>query len=175
MKNLIIFVEGPNDRRFIECIVLPKIENLFDCVQFYEYATKPVKQTKNFIRAIKKMSYKYIFVKDFDRSVCVTQRKNHILEKYCDCDKSLIQIVRIEIESWYAAGINKTSYKKLRITKFNDCNNVCKNTFEQHLPPKSIVQDKMIDILDNYDLKLGRKRNNSLNYFFERLLIRVAA
>jgi len=175
MKNLIIFVEGTNDKRFFEFIVLPKIENQFDCIQFYEYATKSVKQTKNFIKAIHKMSYKYIFVKDFDSSICVTQRKQQVLEKYCDCDKSLIQIVRIEIESWYAAGITKYCYKKLRIKEFKDCNNVCKDAFEQHLPPKSIIQDKMIDILENYDLTLGKKNNHSLNYFFRRLLTRVTA
>lgn len=175
MKNLIIFIEGPNDKRFFESIVRPKIETQFDCIQFYEYATKTVKQTKNFIKAINKLSYKYIFVKDFDSSVCITQRKQQVLDKYCDCDKSLIQVVKIEIESWYAAGINKRSYKKLRIREFKDCNNVCKNVFEQHLPPKSIVQDKMIDILENYDLTFARKNNNSLDYFFQKVLTRIAA
>jgi len=175
MNQLYIFIEGPNDIRFFEIVIKPLLSEYFECVQFYEYGTKTKKQVKTFLKALNNMGIKYIFVKDFDSSPCISKRKNDVINKFTHCPNELIQIVKVEIESWYAAGITDRLRKKIRCKDFSDCNKLTKDEFINNISTKHILQDILIEILNDYDLELAKKRNATLNYLFVSMFNKVTA
>jgi len=170
MKMLIFFLEGSDDKRFFETIISPLIINDFDCIQCYEYASKSKKVVKNFLSAIIRLNYKYLFVKDFDRATCFSQIKDKVVEKFSNCDKNNIQIVQREIESWYAAGISAECGKKLGINMVENCNEITKELFFNQLSKHRVRQDAMVEILKDFKIDLAKSRNTSLNYLIENKL-----
>lgn len=107
----------------------------------------------------------YIFFGDADgKTIC--DRKEILANKYSRLDKRRIFIVQYEIESWYYAGIDITSCRKLKLRQYvHDTNTLTKEQFYAKLPKKAERKYIMIQLLEKYNLELAISRNESLSLF----------
>ena len=112
-QRLFVFVEGDDDERFVNKILMSEFEKLNYSVIPFKYAQETKKRIKIFINSINIMNYDYIYLSDVD-GPCVTARKEKITGKYGELiEDGRIGIVIKEIESWYLAGLNDKDAKKL--------------------------------------------------------------
>lgn len=172
MNLLVIFVEGVSDTRFFEAVINPLLENKYK-INYFEYSQKLDSKVNKYINTLKNMGIPYFFVKDFDRSNSIEQRKQMVLSRYPECELKWIQIVKVEIESWYAAGINCSVQKKLRIKQISDCNNLCKEEFYLKLSSKQDTIFQLKEILLKYDLNLAKTKNKTLKYLVDKLIFEL--
>ena len=183
-KCLYIFLEGDDDEYFFNSILKPRLEdkyNYFHIIQYQQgikYNNLSLKKNlQNYLKSIRSMDFvDLILFRDFDKHKCITEVKEFIrnLIKPLSIDNDEIMIAVIEIESWYAAGIDNTTIRKLRIKntsiikKIRNNEKITKNQFNALIPKKVLRKNFMIDLLDNYDLDLARSRNESLDYFIKK-------
>ena len=162
-----IFVEGIDDRRFVENIIVPAFKKSQRPIKVIEYSQKKTKDVIKLIQSFKINQSDYIFLADKDIPT-TTKKIEKTATKY-QCDKNKISIVVIEIEAWYLAG-----YKKLdKISKkiyYNGTDNISKDYFKNLLKQKDILNIKL-EILEEYDLKIGIQKNRSLSKFFNKYLV----
>lgn len=116
---LIIFVEGNDDERFFERIVVPVLKKKFDSVKLVKYAQMKKERLESYIRSITSAGWDYIYVTDMDDSPCVTARKQQIQNYLPNIDPKRVVVVIREIESWYLAGLNKDKSRDLKSKKEN--------------------------------------------------------
>ncbi|URZ15816.1 hypothetical protein [Clostridium felsineum] len=161
MNDMIIFVEGPDDERFYKWYFKNK-------VKIIPYATEKKEKINNYIKSIKKIDYMdYIFTCDID-SVNLSEKKKLILKTFSNCDEDKIIVSIAEIESWYLAGLNKENSKKMKIKYFSNTDNITKEKFNNIIPKKySSRLSFMIEILENFDLEEGVRKNKTLYYFHD--------
>lgn len=170
-KKLYIFVEGNNDARFFESIVKPRLLNRYDCVEIITFAQKDKKWKENFIASIKAMGADNIWIFDFNKSPCITQRKQRILEYHKFIDEGSIFIVKMMIESWYMAGISDNICTNYRIKIPDDTEAIGKDEFESLIPKEFDSRiDFMVEICKDYSIDKAIKRNRSFKYFAKRCL-----
>ena len=164
-RLLVLLVEGGDDTRFAESVLIPLLEPRFDHVQIYEYAEKQPAEARDFINNIKNTpDWSYIFIADFDQGPCVTRRKDRLVSRYGNLDIERILIVRREIESWYLAGLDRDSCSELGIPIFGDTDDVTKEQFDNIKSRNLPHADFMVEILRRYDTTTARGNNASFDY-----------
>lgn len=171
-KELFVFVEGPDDERYINAIVNPFLKEIYTSVIPIKYAKLPKTSVEKLIKTFKKqLSSDYLFICDMDargdKSQCITKRKQKEQNKYgsyLEIDK--IIVVKEEIESWYLAGIAPHKLVEFKIKTFTDTQLVTKEDFEKMIPKNFISpNDFMVEVLKGYSLDYAKDFNNSLKYF----------
>ena len=169
-KQLYIFVEGEDDKRFINSVVKPLFLQYYAAVIPILYAGQKQQNIVKFIQTFNnQLNTDYIFFCDLDSRgnvLCVTKRKEIEQNKYSNCfENERMIVVKEEIESWYLAGIAET----FKMKPFADTERVTKEDFEK-LIPKSFINkiDLMIEILKEYNLEEARQRNQSFAYFVKK-------
>lgn len=164
-KLLILFVEGGDDTRFAESVLLPLLEPRFDHVQIYQYAEEKPVEVRDFINTISRLpNWSYIFIADFDQGPCVTQRKSRLTNRYGNLNTERILIVKREIESWYLAGLDASSCSELGISIFGDTNDVTKEQFDHIKPPRLPRAAFIEEVLNRFSTETARGRNESFDY-----------
>ncbi len=181
-KELIVWVEGEDDRKFFERVLNPLFGKKYDIIKILIYSGGQYKSRKGkeriikFINSINKMNQKrksihnYIFVSDINSSSSILSKKNAIKRIITNIDEDKIAIVIKEIESWYLAGLNKTVCKEIgiKITRnYNDTETINKEKFYQLMPSQHEKVPLLLEILNNYSISLAKKRNNSFDYFLK--------
>ena len=161
---LYIFVEGDDDSRFI---------SNFSRVQetiIIEYASDKKEKTTNFIKSIKSMPYAdYLFLADSDGK-SIDDTKTYIKSIYANVDTEKIIVVQYEIQSWYYAGLSRVDHDRLKFKKYmDDTNSLTKEAFYSKLPRFSERIYYMQQILKYYNISQARKRNRSINSFFDTI------
>ena len=171
-KRLIILLKGNDDERFFKSVVEPFFQERYSVVEFWKYAKEKKKRKANFIKSINLMKADYICVGDIDDVPCVTSKKEKLTDdfgKKITADR--IAIVIKEIESWYLAGLDEKTSKKLGIRKkIETTDNIIKEHFNQLIPkkmPRSVFMQK---ILENYDVGVAEEKNGSFGYFLNKWL-----
>lgn len=180
MSNLLVFVEGKDDFRFIN-FVLIDFFNLNNSIMLkaIPYKNKERINTVKLIKQIKETkSGDYIFLSDLDSHTykCITSRKNSRIKEfhnpeYDDLDFEKIFIVVEEIESWYVAGID-TSLKQFKNLDIPDnTDTFTKEQFDDLLSNSTFSSkiDFFMEIVTNYNLSLAIQRNQSFKYFLQKL------
>ncbi len=174
-QQLFIWVEGPDDKRFIESIIIPCLKKKYERINIIEYAQKKTKFIENFLKSIKSMKADYIYLADIDNVACITQKKEIIKQQIKNIDESSIIIVCQEIESWYYAGLNEEAFKTLGIkkpSKYKNTDNLIKEQFDQSIPKKfeNSRVDFMIEVLKLYNLNtvINKESNQYLLYFMNK-------
>lgn len=170
-KKLYIWVEGPDDERFFNRIVLPILSNNYDNIKILQYAKETLTWRKNFLKSMIAMGADYIFVADVNSASCVTAKKEKIKQDLPNISEDKIIIVIQEIESWYLAGLNEVGYKEIGISKYkNSTNEINKEQFNKLMPNK--FKDSRIDfmqeILRLFDVETAKGKNVSLSYFLSK-------
>lgn len=177
-KQLFIFVEGTNDERFISSVFLPKWSGYYDFIKVIQYACKVPSEISKLISVIKNQSSSdYIFICDMDargdKSLCIANRKEKINIKFSSLlELEKIIIVREEIESWYLAGIHRSSKFDYEIKISSPTDFVTKEEFNKEMPKNfDSLTDYLVEILKIYSLEQAVLNNNSLNYFHNKYVI----
>ncbi len=186
-KCLYVFLEGDDDEHFFNSILKPRMINKYTYMKIVQYSRGIKdnelglrKNLQKYLKSIQSMDFAdLILFRDFDNHKCITEVKECIrnLIDPLSIVNDEIMIVVIEIESWYAAGIDNTTIKKLKIKntsiikKIRNNEKITKNQFNALIPKKILRKSFMIDLLDNYNLDLARNRNESLDYFMKKSLI----
>ena len=165
-KCLVLFVEGNDDQIFFEKIVQPLLENKGYHVQTYQYAREKRGKVNAYIKSINAMSTTdYLFWSDYnDRSPCISARIDGLIQTYRGLEREKIRIVIRQIESWYLAGLNDDTCRKLKVPVLRDTNDVTKEMFDRLTPKKfSSRIDFMQELLKHYDLAVAKQKNRSLH------------
>ena len=117
MECFFVFVEGPDDERFITSV----LGN--DKIKVIKYAREKKEYINRYIKSIKSIpNYDYIVICDIDLKSLV-EKKNAILAQFPDCVVEKIIVSIAEIESWYIAGVDEITSKAMKI-KYVYCNGV---------------------------------------------------
>lgn len=172
-RMLYVFVEGPDDNRFVSTVLTPSLRSQFEDIQIIEWSKRKKDYVKKYIESIKNMDGReYIFFKDDDSTICITKSKETILERCCNLVADRIFIVKAEIESWYLAGLDGENCKSLGIKdSFQDTDELTKEDFNRLMPRKFRSRiDFMNEILKRYDIPIARTKNQSLNYFSKKYI-----
>lgn len=168
-KRLYIFVEGNDDERFFNKVLVPKFKEKYDYVKLIKYARWEKESVNNYIKSIKAMGADYIFVADINNSPCITAKKERIQSIYKKIDNDKIIVVIKEIESWYLAGLESKVTKQLRIKNFANTGNIEKEKFNALIPKKFTSRiDFMSEILKDFSIDIAKQKNNSFKYLVEK-------
>jgi hypothetical protein len=167
-KYLVIFVEGPDDKRFFENIIQPVFEAKGYYVTVWNYQNETKVRIRNFLRGIYKMGGRYIYTTDINNSPCITQKKQKVLRKLSQLDPEKIAVIIQEIESWYLAVLDDSMCPKfLRNCCLSNTDNISKQRFGS-LKPKRFDSDTdfMIEILKYPSVAKASNRNGSFHHFY---------
>jgi len=164
LYKFFIFVEGSNDTKFFKKILKNFDSDFFEIIKIIEWASKTNEEINNFLKTISQVAnFDYLFFADMDDFPCITSKKTKLKERYSEIDIQKILIVIKEIESWYLAGLDKNSSKKLSIKHQKETNNITKEMFEELKPNKILY----LDILEYFSIETAIQKNNSFKYFKE--------
>ncbi|MFQ6120514.1 MAG: hypothetical protein ACE5KE_11615, partial [Methanosarcinales archaeon] len=122
------------------------------------------------VKSINSMKADYIYVRDLNDAPCITAKKEKITNKFnrIIAEDKIIVVVK-EIESWYLAGLDENTSKKLGIRKkIRTTNSITKEEFNQLIPKNMPRIEFMRKILKNYDVEIAKVRNRSLGYFLNK-------
>ena len=166
-KLLFIFIEGNDDERFFEKIIVPKLKEKYNALQILKYAKVKNKKIDSFLKSVKAMGAEYIYATDINLAPCVTAKKQETLNKLKNIDDDRIIVVIKEIESWYLAGLDGENSRKLGISPCNNTNNYTKEQFNGLIPIKFDSRtDFMQEILKYFQVEIAKQKNRSFRYFF---------
>ncbi|HWP30273.1 MAG TPA: hypothetical protein VNK96_00895 [Fimbriimonadales bacterium] len=80
-----------------------------------------------------------------------------------------IVVIVKEVESWYLAGLDDDSYKRLGMKCFNVTDDTTKEQFNNVIPRKFNSRvDFMIEILNLFSIEIAKRKNKSFKYFCEK-------
>lgn len=177
ISSLYVFYEGPDDLTFIERIIKPFFEKRnISVIPVNQYKKKRITIGK-FINSISSIpSSSYIYMKDFDTYPCISKRKESIDNDLSHCiDINRILIIQKEIESWYLAGTDRRTLRRLKVNPC-DIDTIIKSTEDidcnrfNKLFPKSLSRSEILGtLLINYDLNVAELRNKSIRYFLKKV------
>ncbi len=167
--RLFIWVEGNDDERFVESVIIPRLRKEYRGITTIKYAQRNKKWKLRYIRSIKAMNADYIYLEDLHGTPCVTSKKGAIRGKLIDIDEEKVFIVVKEIEGWYLAGLDTEKAQKLKIRRLRDTNSLTKYYFNHLLVKKFDSRiECLIEILKSFSFKEAKRRNVSFQYFLDK-------
>ena len=168
-RRLFIWVEGPDDVRFFNEIIKPIFDKKYDWVEVRVYAKERSDYVIKFLKSIEAIKADYIFVTDINSAPCISERKQKLHKFFKHIDKDRILVIVQEIESWYLAGLDEASSRRLGLPTFKTTNNISKEQFNRLIPEKFDSRiDFMLEILKHFSLEIAKQKNASLRYFIEK-------
>lgn len=167
--RLFILVEGDDDERFFEKIIEPKLQEKYNFVKTWRYATLKKEKIDNFLRSIRAMDADYIYVTDINNSSCVTAKKQETQEKLRNIDGDRIIVVIKEIEGWYLGGLDNTGSQKFGIPSYSATDNITKEQFNSSIPKRFDSRiEFLLEILKIFSIEIAKQKNGSFRYFIEK-------
>jgi hypothetical protein len=166
---LLLLVEGDDDERFFKRVIIPILDNTRYEIRIWKYKQEKKEKIDGFLLTASKIGI-YLLFHDIDAEPCLVSKRNKVIKNFSNADLKKVVIVISEIESWYLSGVNLEICKKMGICKFLPETNSCsKEQFIQLIPRNMSKVEFMSNMLDSFDIELGKKRNKSLKYFFEKI------
>jgi hypothetical protein len=80
--RLFLLVEGDDDLRFVERVVIPKLSSCYDFVHAWKYAQRKAEKVNAFLRSIKSMGAEYLFLGDLNAHPCFPKKKEALLQTF---------------------------------------------------------------------------------------------
>lgn len=168
-KKLFIMIEGNDDERFFEKIIIPSIKKSYDSTILTKYKQTKRKSIRIFINAINIMNNDYLYVEDIHSTPCISVKKQKIQSQFKNMDENRIIIVINEIESWYLAGLDNKAAKRLTKRSFRTTDSITKDEFNKLISKKFNSRiDFMLEILKEFSVKTAKQKNKSFNYFMKK-------
>lgn len=171
-SQLFVWVEGPDDQRFVEAILRAELEIHYNLVQVIPYAGMKKEKITKFIESIRAIPYaSYVFLADKNDSPCISAKKQKLTTKIKSLQTGRIALAIREIESWYLAGLTASGHLQLGIAEMASTDHVDKEKFDR-LRTKGFESriDWMVEMLRHYSLPQAAQRNSSLRYFVSKFL-----
>lgn len=171
MNGCVIFVEGTDDKRFVEQIILQRLHQWSQKL-VREYAQVDSLSLETIVKGLAKSHLDYFILGDKDASPCISQRKSNLSKRFGGVPEDRVIIVEQTIEAWYLAGLPVEN--RLGIEVPHDIDSCNKQKFTQVIQPvlsksRGSVVDIKIQILQEYDWYLALRRSRSLRYLAEKL------
>jgi len=169
--TLYLLVEGPDDTRFVDGVLRPRLEEQYGSVRTWEYAEEPNKRFRRMLQSLRAMDADYLFLHDINGSPCVINRRESLCSRFPPLDMDAIVVVVAEIESWYLAGLDDERCRELRVPRHNVTDRVTKEQFNDIAPKRFESRVAfMREMLARYSLETAVNKNQSLRYFVEQKL-----
>lgn len=169
MARLNILVEGSDDVRFFERVLIERLKNRYDDVRLVPYACLRRTAVDRLLRGFARLGEAYVIVADIDNEPSVRAKKRVILNRYEEAQPGAIAVVIMEIESWYLAGADNGFLSGFGIASFSSTEDLTKEGFNALIPRRYVSRvGFMLDLLDGYSLERGAERNRSLAFFLAR-------
>ncbi len=169
-----VFVEGDDDARFFERILVPMLKGKGKTVQIIQYAQKAKKLdwVAKFARSIESQGNDWVFVTDLERAPCVTAKKEEVEGKFvrAGVKHPRIAVVVKMIESWYLAGMTEIARRELGIRGRvpRNTEGVDKGRFNSLIPQHFDSRvDFMLEVLKRFSVESAKQRNRSFRYWLE--------
>lgn len=170
-RRLFLFLEGDDDQRFFEAVIIPRLENRYDSIRLVQVSEMEKEKVAEWLRSIEGMEADYLFVRDLDRFPCVSAAKEALQKVHPRLDPNRIQVVKVEIESWYCAGIGQGRLADSEMAACAETEWITKERLNAELPSRRPLRIlALAEILESYDLERAARRNGSLRYFLEKHL-----
>jgi len=168
--TLYIWVEGNDDVRFFTEIIVPFLHSKYATIMIQKWSKMKKEKIYNFIKSIKSMPCAdYLFISDINNQPCISSKKENLQKIFKIIEKEKMLIIQKEIESWYLAGLNDESSKRLKIKTYEDTNTITKEMLNCQIPKKYNSRiDFLLEILKSYSLDIAIQKNTSLKYFLNK-------
>lgn len=159
---LFIFVEGPDDESYFTKVFAPS----WGTYRIIKYAGMKNDKINSFIKSISCiLDSDYLFFGDADGAE-IEEKRQSLLSQFSNLSPDRLYIVQFEIESWYYAGVDEPTCRKLKMKHFAfRTDSLTKEQFYAKLARPSDKKYVMACILDQYMLDLAITRNHSLLSF----------
>lgn len=172
-RQLFLFVEGDDDERLLRRVGLPYWESVYDYVRFVKVSQEKDRKVEAYLRSVKAMGADFIWIADLDRHPCASSAKESLLRRQPSLDPARVQIVKVEIESWYCAGIpeHDSDYGSLRIATCEETAEVTKEAFNDAIGRTGTLRIPiLLALLERFDVETAARRNGSFRYFLAKFL-----
>ncbi len=170
-RFLFVLLEGTDDERFFNRVLKSELAKKYDKIVTYLYAERPKKAIESMLNSLKRADSEYVIFADFDTSQCITESKTILKNKIPGAGFAKIAVAKKEIESWYLAGLDRASTRKLRIPFYPNTEGISKEMFEHNRLGKHDSRiDFMQEILKRFDVKVAKKQNDSFRYVWHKFV-----
>ena len=168
-----VLIEGNDDLEFFDNVLKKLFEKtgLWDHAKPYKYAEDSPEDRASLIDSINAMKADYIVFGDINNHPGITAKKEDLIkEKFKEkITKDKIVVVIKEIESWYIAGLDFRSLRKLGIKKrtcrdLETTDHITKEDFNELIPKGKTRDIFKIEIFEEYDVDISKEKNNSFKY-----------
>jgi len=162
------FVEGKDDRRFLERIIIRELDLKY--CRIIEYSQLKPEKVNAFFEAELQGKRVCIFLCDKDDEPCFTQKKNRIVTRYEKVDSKCILIAERQIDCWYFSGLDRGACKKMKID-IRDCTGTKTKPEWQACIEKTgrYRNDFLVEMTECYVLGYALEKNRSLKYCVDRI------
>jgi hypothetical protein len=165
-SRLFLFVEGNDDERFFSRIIVPLFKERYASVEIISYASMKSEKVCHFVRSIIDMGHDFLLFADIDEERTVREKKALVKGRFCTLTDDRIVIIIKEIESWYLAGLDEKTQKRLGIGPYRTTDHITKEIFNKMIPRSYNSRISfMIEVLSFYSTLEAQGRNRSISYF----------
>jgi hypothetical protein len=165
-SRLFLFVEGSDDERFFSRIIIPLFEGRYTSIEIISYASMKSERVCRFVRSIIDMGHDFLLFADIDEERNIRVKKALLRERFCTLTDDRIVVIIKEIESWYLAGLDDQTQKRLGIRSYRTTNHITKEIFNKMIPRNYTSRIAfMAEILSLYSTSEAQVRNRSFSYF----------
>ncbi len=171
-RRFFLFVEGDDDARFFARIFIPRLRPVYQDVSTVQYAKLKRTKIDAFLASVGSMGADYLFVGDLDRLPCAAAKKDHLRRAHARLDPARILVVKMEIESWYCAGLGEEHprFGALDLARCPETSVITKERFGAAMAQRTTRLEAMIELLEAFDLATAVRRNESFRYFARKHL-----
>jgi hypothetical protein len=168
----VFLVEGEADKRFLENIIVPKLENGGTVLA---YSQEPDSAVETLIQAFDSMYREQYLLRDFDKGQngCteISDRIAWTQNKFSNISDEDVVIVADAIEGWYLAGLSDEYGDEMGIEIPETTMHVDKTAFNQKL--QDSVYSSQInfqkEIIERFSVEEGKRRNSTFEYMIDFL------
>ncbi len=171
-RRLLVFCEGNDDADFIDTVVRPELSGVYaQNIRTVRIAEKPNEKVRDYARNAARSGADVLLLYDKDDAPSVRARIDFLLDRY---DRAIpedrVFIVVIEIESWYAAGLDRQTSEDLLGRPLQRTDDLTKERFNALRPEGEPRASFLRLLLENYSIERARTKNHSFDYFCTRML-----
>ena len=171
-RRLLVFCEGNDDADFIDTVVRPELLGVYaQNIRTVRIAEKPDEKVRDYARNAARSGADVLLLYDKDDAPSVRARIDLLLDRY---DRAIpedrVFIVVIEIESWYAAGLDRQTSEDLLGRPLQRTDDLTKERFNALIPEGEPRASFLKLLLENYSIERAQTKNHSFDYFYTRVL-----
>ena len=173
MKDKIyIIVEGDDDEVFFKKILQPILKEHYELVLYWTYANETKALFEKMIQSIHSENKDYYILGDLDDKPDKKIKINQLLDRSNNrANINNIIIIITILEGWYLAGINDAEKERLGILiDLSNTDTLTIDDFNAMETKHSSMKLLKDAIIRQYDLQLALTRNESLNYYYSRII-----